>query len=140
MDEDCAAIIAAHPRSTWTRARLEWIRGVRMKPLNWTLEPGHCALCGGTSLSAWDQSEHWLTKGHNPQTVNGVTYLSLLVADGGGWLATYRYISRFGKDRLREWAAHVLGINPLFAAAIAVRKVQDWTEIRVGFRPIETNG
>jgi hypothetical protein len=134
MDEDCAAIIAAHPRSTWTRQKLEWIRVVRMKPLNWTLPAGHCALCGGTSLSAWDQGQHGLVTAHNPQRVGDIIYTSILVANGSSWAATYRFISRFGKDRLRNWAADVLGVSQTFARAVAVRTVENWTEIRVGLQ------
>jgi hypothetical protein len=134
MDEDCFAIIQAHPKSTWTRQKLEWIRSVRSKPLNWTLEPGHCALCGGNSLSAWDMGEHWILKGHNPQTVGEMTYLSVLIADQGSWAATYREFTKKGKEALRTWTSHLLGVSPSFATAVAVRKVQDWTEIRVGFK------
>lgn len=133
IGEDITAILAAHPQSAWTWKKLEWIRTVRQRPLNWTLEPGHCVLCGGLSLSAWDTAEHDIVKAHNPKEVNGTTFLSLLVADGSGWLATYRYLSRLGKDRLRQWVADVHGIRPEFAKVIAIRKVEDWTELRVGF-------
>lgn len=134
MDEDCQAIVQAHPHSTWTRQRLEWIRGLRQRPLNWTLPEGHCALCGGTDLSAWNQSEHWFVRNHNPKEVNGIWYMSLLIADGAGLYATYVLLSRKGKLALQEWTSHLLRMSPRFACAVAVRRLENWTEIRVGFK------
>lgn len=157
MDNDCARIIEAYPASTWTRSRLEWIRGLRKRPLNWNLEPGHCALCGGTSLQAYTTGEHWWITGYNPQTVNGVTYLSILFPDDSATHATYSYIIRDKlrqtwikegkpvagipepKVQLRDWASAVLGIDRTFARAVAVRAVDvgdqvPWTEVRVGFQ------
>ncbi len=132
---DVTNIILAHPKSSWWNPEtLAWVRHLRRRDLNWSLEPGHCALCGGTSLNCWATSEHWMVKGHNPQTVGDTTYLSLLVHKDGAWQATYSGVSKKGKLALREWASHVLGIKPQFACAVAVRELQDWTEIRVGFR------
>lgn len=91
-------------------------------------------MCGGTSLNVSDQAEHWEVKNHNPQQVNGVWYMSLLIADGAGLYATYVMMSRRGKEALREWTSHLLRMSPKFACAVAVRKVENWTEIRVGFK------
>lgn len=153
MAEDCAAIIAAAPQSTWTREKLEWIRVVRQKPLNWTLPAGHCALCGGTALSAWTLSEHSFVANHNPAQVDDILYTSLLIADGSGWFATYREFSKLGKEALKKWMLRMVNASNLIkvyeklsppcgynmhetteATGIAVRKIQDWTEIRIGLR------
>lgn len=91
-------------------------------------------MCGGTDLSAWNQSEHWFVRNHNPQQVGDTWFMSLLIADGAGLYATYVLLSKKGKEALREWTSHLLRMSPKFACAVAVRKVENWTEIRVGFK------
>lgn len=151
MTEDCEAILAVHPKSTWSRAKLEWIRGVRVKPLNWTLPSRHCALCGGTDLSAWNMGEHWVTRNHNPVQIGNIIYTSVLVADSGSWYTTYQAVTKLGKEALKRWTLSMVGASRLekvfeepsplcnynmhettTITGIAVRRLQDWTEIRIG--------
>lgn len=151
FEEDCADIQAAIP--FWTRQRLEWIRHVRRLPLNWNIEPGHCVLCGGTDMNVSKQGDHWLVRNYNPVQMGDVLYTSVLVADNGSWSATFKYISQRGKEALKTWALNMVGASHLEKvyglpappcgynmkettdiAGIAVRKVEHWTEIRIGIR------
>lgn len=147
---DSTNIVASAPKGHWTPLKLEWIRHLRQRPLNWTLEPGHCALCGGTKLT--DIYDHFQFKPYNVQVVSGITYMSWLFANDSGSHAAYVSATKKGKDFLRDWTARCLlsGSLPIDspnywqtldalakkASKIAVREVlreeEVWTEIRVG--------
>lgn len=151
--EDCCKHDALLIKSQLPRDGIAWRAGglehllhtYRSRELNWSLEPGHCGMCGGTDMTASKMYEHDLVKNHNPKVENGRAYVSLLIADGSGWLATARGFAACtksiwtgqptdGKSMLKQWVASVLGYPRDQAEAVATRKLEGWTEFRIGLR------
>lgn len=154
--EDCCKFDAAKIRAALPKQGVSWREGGlervlhfnRSRDLNWTLEPGHCGYCGGFDLFAGLVSEHELVKNHNPKVDGDRAFVSLLIADDSGWLATARGFAACtkspwtgkpveGKVMLMQWVAHMLRYPREQAVAVATRKLEGWTEFRIGLRLIQ---
>lgn len=151
--DDCCKYDATIIKSELPNGGIAWREGGlehllqfnRNRDLNWTLPSGHCGYCGGAEMRAYATAEHDLVKNHNPKVENGRAYVSLLIADGSGWLATARGFAACkkspwtgkpteGKTMLRLWVATMLRYPPEQAEAVATRKLENWTEFRIGLR------
>jgi hypothetical protein len=116
----------------------------RSKKLNWDLPPGHCLVCGGTVLWAWNLGEHYQIARHNTQEKDGKFYTSLMLHVGGPMYAVYRtYLVKTGgwgklgpvesKKRFLTWASHLMDLSPEKCIGVASKDHGDWLEVRLGY-------